>query len=326
MDVYGVIYLLIDGTNDQEYVGQTIRTFKERFKEHLSGDQYIDRVIRKRGADMFATAILKLCYSQEELDYWEQHFIKYRDTMAPNGYNLTAGGDGAQSFHHTEETKAQLSAMMMGHKPSQETLYKKSVAMKKHFEDPVAHEKASAASKKAAANPEVQAKKSAAMKKHYEDPAKHAEHSAIMVEYYRVHGGPKHSEETKAKIAQTLTGRTDSEEVKQKKRLAQQARRERERERIARMPEMIAQENLSAAKLPAEVSVDLKKFHAENPDVIKRTYELRKKAYMARIESKTKQAAAQKARRARERIAKMPLLVAKQNRAAAQLPEKIALP
>lgn len=38
MEVYGIIYLLIDGTNDKEYVGQTKRTFKERFGEHKRGD------------------------------------------------------------------------------------------------------------------------------------------------------------------------------------------------------------------------------------------------------------------------------------------------
>jgi len=51
-------------------------------------------VIQKHGADLFATAILKICYSQEELDFWEKHLIKSRDTMSPNGYNLIEGGIG----------------------------------------------------------------------------------------------------------------------------------------------------------------------------------------------------------------------------------------
>ena len=43
---------------------------------------------------MFVKAILKICYSQDELDCWERHLIKSRDTMFPNGYNLTEGGEG----------------------------------------------------------------------------------------------------------------------------------------------------------------------------------------------------------------------------------------
>ena len=68
MEVYGIIYTLIDGTNDKEYVGQTTRTFAERFYQHVHGDLYIDRVMQKHGADLFATAILQICYSQEELE------------------------------------------------------------------------------------------------------------------------------------------------------------------------------------------------------------------------------------------------------------------
>ncbi len=66
MKFYGIIYLLIDGTNNKEYVGQTTRTLEQRFYEHKYGDQYIDCAIKKHGADFFATAILKECESKEE--------------------------------------------------------------------------------------------------------------------------------------------------------------------------------------------------------------------------------------------------------------------
>lgn len=111
---YGIIYLLIDGTNDFEYVGQTTQTFEERFRQHKYGDQYIDCVIRKRGEDLIATAILKECDSKEELDYWEKHFIKSRDTMAPNGYNLTEGGEGTAGCYPSDETRAKLSIATSG--------------------------------------------------------------------------------------------------------------------------------------------------------------------------------------------------------------------
>lgn len=94
MEVYGVIYLLIDGTNDYEYVGQTTRTVEKRFKEHAVADSCIGNAIRDHGVDMFVIAILKECYSQAELDRCERHMIRSRDTRFPNGYNMTDGGEG----------------------------------------------------------------------------------------------------------------------------------------------------------------------------------------------------------------------------------------
>lgn len=112
-EVYGVIYLLIDGTNDKEYVGQTTRPVEVRFRKHAQcKTTFIGRAIRAHGKDMFVVAILKECYSREELDYWERHFIRYRGTMKPNGYNLTEGGEG--SWKHTAATRERISKKTKG--------------------------------------------------------------------------------------------------------------------------------------------------------------------------------------------------------------------
>ncbi len=113
---YGVIYLLIDGTNDREYVGQTKRSADVRFREHKYEKSYIGRAIRAHGAENFVIAILKECANQQELDYWEKHFIKWRDTKSPNGYNLTEGGDGCLGLSHTAEGRAKMSAARTGDK------------------------------------------------------------------------------------------------------------------------------------------------------------------------------------------------------------------
>ena len=94
MEVYGVVYLLIDGTNDCEYVGQTVQPLAKRFNAHASCKKtLIGRAIQKHGAENFVVAVLKVCTSKEELDRWEKHFIKSRDTKNPNGYNLTDSGE-----------------------------------------------------------------------------------------------------------------------------------------------------------------------------------------------------------------------------------------
>ena len=130
MEVYGVIYLLIDGTNDMEYVGQTTRSVEVRFYEHAKAEcSYIGKAIQAHGENMFVKAILKECGSKEELDFWERYFIKSRDTKRPNGYNLTDGGEGLSGEehpffgkHHTEESCLELSVSHRKETPYQNLL------------------------------------------------------------------------------------------------------------------------------------------------------------------------------------------------------------
>jgi len=48
----------------------------------------------------------------EELDQTEINFIKQLNTLAPNGYNLTTGGE---RFDHTDETKNRISTKIKEH-------------------------------------------------------------------------------------------------------------------------------------------------------------------------------------------------------------------
>ena len=130
MEVYGIIYLIIDGTNDMEYVGQTTRPLKVRFKQHAKckSNTYISNAIQAHGEENFIILVLKKCASKEELDFWEKHFIKSRDTKYPNGYNLTDGGDGVVGW--TDEMRASVSAANTGKKRTPEQCAKISAARK----------------------------------------------------------------------------------------------------------------------------------------------------------------------------------------------------
>ncbi|MBR4384324.1 MAG: GIY-YIG nuclease family protein [Selenomonadaceae bacterium] len=294
MEPYGIIYLLIDGTNDLEYVGQTTKTFEERFKGHLYGDQYIDRVIRKRGVDMFATAILKVCYSQEELDYWERHFIKSRNTMAPNGYNCTSGGEGGPLC---EETKARISEANIRRFSDPEERAKQAERTRKSFEDPERAAKHSEGQrrrferqeerdkiaaavterfsdpteraaqseriKKAFQKPGVSESISARQKKRFEDPAEHEKVSVGLKKYYEEHP------EAALAISARNKGRQDSDETRERKSLGQKARQARLR--LERLPEMIAKQNLVAAKWKP-LPIDLKNCHHEHPEDIEKIF------------------------------------------------------
>ena len=126
---FGVIYLLIDGTNDKEYVGQTTQTVEERFKEHKRcKTSNIGRAIRKHGAENFSAAILKVCESQEKLNCWERHFIKSRGTRWPNGYNNTDGGEGG--WERTSESVVKMSRSGMKHSNESKDLIAQSLTGK----------------------------------------------------------------------------------------------------------------------------------------------------------------------------------------------------
>ena len=142
MEVNGFIYAIIDGTNDFEYIGQTTKTVEERFKQHAQADSYIGHVIRAHGEDLFVVAVLKVCHSKDELDFWERHFIKSRNTKAPNGYNLTDGGDGVVGW--TDEMRARVSEANTGKKRTSEQRANISAAQVERFKDPAEREKISA--------------------------------------------------------------------------------------------------------------------------------------------------------------------------------------
>ena len=121
MEVYGVIYLFINAINDMEYVGQTTRSVEQRFKEHAKDPYYIGNANRTHGTENFVLAVLKVCYSKAELNFWEKHFIKSRDSMAPNGYNLKEGGKGGKM---SKETCKKMSVSHTGKKRSPEAVAK----------------------------------------------------------------------------------------------------------------------------------------------------------------------------------------------------------
>ena len=353
--IYGVIYKITCFVNGKIYIGQTTRSVEERFQEHMKADTHIGRAIRKHGVKNFKIEVIAVCATKEELDAQEIRFIAEYDCMAPKGYNCTAGGHNGSL---SEETKARLSAAVLAYNAAHPEIHEIiSEANIRRFSDPVEREKQAERTRKVFENPEIAAKHAesqrrrferqeerdkiseavterfsdpaereaqserikayfdtpgarerngASQKKRFEDPAERKKVSDGVNKYYAEHGGRQQSQETREKIS-----------VKRKAYWR--------RVRIAKLLPTIAVENLSAANLPAKVSDDLKKFYAANPDAVTKSYELRKKSHAARIEKRNKQSDAQKARRARERIAKMPLLVANQNRAAANLPAKIAL-
>jgi len=97
----GIIYVLENKVNGMKYVGQTVQKLKKRLNSHKSADSFIDRALRKYGIDSFEKLLLENV-PDEELDYWEEHYIQECNSLVPNGYNLMTGGN--KNKHHHEET------------------------------------------------------------------------------------------------------------------------------------------------------------------------------------------------------------------------------
>jgi group I intron endonuclease len=67
--------------------------------------------LRKYGADGFVFEILEKCSSLEELNAAEAHWILSSNSLGPQGYNCTTGGEG---FRRTEESNRKISRARKG--------------------------------------------------------------------------------------------------------------------------------------------------------------------------------------------------------------------
>lgn len=125
----GCVYLATNRINGKQYVGQSV-DFDRRKKGHrydaVSGKGCLfHSALRKYGFDAFDWEILKyrefLTWERDKawMNRWEKCYIKKLDTMSPNGYNLTEGGDGGVGFTHSIATRKIISAKLMGHSVSE---------------------------------------------------------------------------------------------------------------------------------------------------------------------------------------------------------------
>lgn len=98
----GIIYKVTNKENGKIYVGQTVRSLKDRIQRHYKDGKsnsktttYFDRAMAKYGIEAFEIEVVEEC-PQSELDEKEKHYIKFfHSFQKEGGYNLTRGGRGA---------------------------------------------------------------------------------------------------------------------------------------------------------------------------------------------------------------------------------------
>ena len=119
--------------NGKIYIGQTCQSIKRRAGGNGIG--YIEtplfyKAIQKYGYDNFTVEIIADCLTLQEANWLEIYLIAYYHSYErKHGYNLSLGGGGILGYSSPEKS-AKISKAKKGHKVSEETREKLSIASK----------------------------------------------------------------------------------------------------------------------------------------------------------------------------------------------------
>ena len=188
----GCIYKQTCLVNQKSYIGKTYRDAETRRREHLTGkgSKALKEAIEEFGEDNFTFEILYDGIIPELLDMYEKEAIAKHNTLSPNGYNQTTGGEGGSS--PSEETRRKLSEAHKGKPLSEEHRRKISEGNKGRTPSEETRRKISRSNKGKTHSAKTRRKLSEA------------------------HTGRTLSEEHRRKISRSNKGKTHSDEVKQK--------------------------------------------------------------------------------------------------------------
>ena len=116
----GIIYGVRCTVNQKWYIGQTVN-YKQRKQNHLTHARYnhdrcvFHAAIRQYGEDCFEWTVLEYdIHTYDELNEAEKYWIREKNSLFPNGYNMKGGGCRTANHHHSEETRKRISIANKG--------------------------------------------------------------------------------------------------------------------------------------------------------------------------------------------------------------------
>ena len=212
MKRYGIIYKIENKINGKIYIGQTTKSFKERYNNDVAKfthNQHLKDSIEKYGIKNFEiTEEFDIAYSMEELNKKENHYINlYKSTDRKFGYNKKTGGANGR---HNEETKKKISLSKQGKTLSEET--RKKISLSKQGENNHFYGKTN---KWGHHSEETRRKMS--LSKQGKTLSEETRRKLSLANQ-----GKTHSEKTKRKMSLARQGKTLSEETRRKLSLAKQ--------------------------------------------------------------------------------------------------------
>jgi group I intron endonuclease len=135
------IYSVTNALDGKQYIGLT-NDIRERRYAHLHGKRsrsssVLQRAMNKHGVNCFEFASVASCLSSANACYVEKLLIKERSTKAPNGYNMTDGGEGAWGYKQSPETIEKRVRHIRGKKRSPEVVARQAAALRgfKHSDE-----------------------------------------------------------------------------------------------------------------------------------------------------------------------------------------------
>ncbi len=206
-----IIYKITNKINGKIYIGQTTRSLQHRWRKHCestSGCTALSSAIKKYDKENFTVEQIDVATTREELDQKESYWIAYYDSMSPNGYNLTGGGD--RPCEVSEETRMKRRIANLGKKMSEEACKKMSLAKKGTKLSEERKNKLRECSRKWWSIPENRARMCEINKANMTPERREA--------ISKFHKGRKRSPETVEKLRLANTGKKCSEETKAKLR------------------------------------------------------------------------------------------------------------
>ena len=116
MKTTGCVYCITNTVNGKKYIGQTIQEPEKRIRRHFTTKQrsYLSRAVREYGKSAFLYEIVEDNIPHEHLAARERYWVAHLDTMSPNGYNLTSGGERVKIV--SANTRKKLSDALKGEK------------------------------------------------------------------------------------------------------------------------------------------------------------------------------------------------------------------
>lgn len=106
-----IVYMITNNINNKKYIGITSKKIEERFEMHRKNarkkiNRYLYDAMNKYGLENFSISIIDDSASNwEDLQKKEIIYIKEYNTLSPDGYNMTSGGDGGYTIKAWPEEK-----------------------------------------------------------------------------------------------------------------------------------------------------------------------------------------------------------------------------
>jgi len=217
-----IIYEAFNKVTCMSYVGKTVQVIEDRIVQHLRSANkgkkgYFYNAIRKYNKECWIWSIVEVINPLdkkkilENKEYWKQklndreiYWIATKNSMVPNGYNLTKGGDGGHTGPLSEEKIEYLRKINIGKKLSERHKRKISESNKGKYP-----------------SKEIKDKISKSLKEFYntEEGIKNRKKLS------NIKTGKKFTEEHKEKISKGSKGRVVSQETRRKISLAQKGKK-----------------------------------------------------------------------------------------------------